>query len=168
MKVRGLSPSDVGLPDLERYSTHALVSEVVKPTWNQVCLEVGDCGRKTSRSNTQAGTPISRDLRPCRRFIKDAKSAAMSYSHLCLELRPSSPPAPRLRGRRSASRQAADCPRWLPTGRGANEAVRRELESIARSPSSGNCRSLGDRPRISLTPALDLFFPTLIDRSPCV
>ena len=27
---------------------------------------------------------------------------------------------------------------------------------------------LGDRPRISPTPALDLFFPTLIDRSPCV
>ena len=29
-------------------------------------------------------------------------------------------------------------------------------------------RCLGDRPRISPTPALDLFFPTLIDRSPCV
>ena len=28
--------------------------------------------------------------------------------------------------------------------------------------------ALGDRPRISPTPALDLFFPTLIDRSPCV
>ena len=27
---------------------------------------------------------------------------------------------------------------------------------------------LGGRPRISPTPALDLFFPTLIDRSPCV
>ncbi len=88
MKVRGLSPSDVGLPDLERCSTRVLVSEVVKPTWNQVCLEVGDCGWKTSQSNTQAGTPISRDLRACRRFIKDAKSAAMSYSHLCLEFRP--------------------------------------------------------------------------------
>ena len=31
----------------------------------------------------------------------------------------------------------------------------------------GTCK-LGDRPRISPTPALDLFFPTLIDRSPCV
>ena len=28
--------------------------------------------------------------------------------------------------------------------------------------------ALGGRPRISPTPALDLFFPTLIDRSPCV
>ncbi len=27
---------------------------------------------------------------------------------------------------------------------------------------------IGGRPRISPTPALDLFFPTLIDRSPCV
>ena len=27
---------------------------------------------------------------------------------------------------------------------------------------------LGGRPRISPTPALDLFFPILIDRSPCV
>ena len=43
--------------------------------------------------------------------------------------------------------------------RGMRELLKAVLTRLA---------GLGDRPRISPTPALDLFFPTLIDRSPCV
>ena len=51
---------------------------------------------------------------------------------------------------------------------GDTHDIGKNLVKIMLEASGFEIVDLGDRPRISPTPALDLFFPTLIDRSPCV